>query len=92
MTDVTVVEDVIAEVLNPSVSDDNVIELNALNPFLKTITRPGLVYVLREGFLLDAMRDGDSTIGDGSPWTPSITVKGGNSGFYSIRVQVRDAE
>jgi hypothetical protein len=92
MTDVTVADSVIEEVLNPSVSDDNVIELNALNPFLKTITRPGLVYVLREGFLLDAMRDGDSTIGDGSPWTPSITVKGGNSGFYSIRVQVRDAE
>ena len=29
---------------------------------------------------------GDSTVGDGQPWTPTIKVKGGASGFYSIRV------
>ena len=29
---------------------------------------------------------GDATVGDGQPWTPKVTVKGGASGFYSIRV------
>lgn len=29
---------------------------------------------------------GDATVGDGRPWTPKVTVKGGASGFYSIRV------
>jgi hypothetical protein len=48
--------------------------------------------VLQEGIRLDAMRDGDSIVGDGLPWVPTITVKGGNSGFYSIRVQVRDSD
>ena len=56
-------------------------------PSLKTApTKPGLVYTLREGATLDAMADGDSTVGDGKAWTPAVTVKGGASGFYSIRV------
>ena len=90
MAKATVTDDVVGEVLNPAVSDDNVIELDPDCPFLRTVTRPGLVYLLREGFLLDAMCDGDSTVGDGTPWEPSITVKGGTSGFYSIRVQIRE--
>ena len=49
-------------------------------------TRPGLVYTLREGATLDAMTDGASTVGDGQPWTPAVRVKGGASGFYTIRV------
>ena len=40
----------------------------------------------REGVTLGGMKDGDSTIGDGEPWSPEITVKGGNSAFYSIGV------
>ena len=56
-------------------------------PTLKTApTKPGLVYTLREGATLGAMADGDSTVGDGQPWTPAVKVKGGASGFYSIRV------
>ena len=50
-------------------------------------TRPGLVYTLREGTELGDMKDGASTLGDGQPWTPKITVKGGASGFYTIRVE-----
>ena len=52
-------------------------------------TRRGLVYQLKEGATLEAMEadaDGDQTVGDGQPWTPNVTVKGGASGFYSIRV------
>ena len=52
-------------------------------------TRRGLVYQLKEGATLEAMEadaDGDATVGDGQPWTPKVTVKGGASGFYSIRV------
>ena len=41
---------------------------------------------LREGTTLDGMSDGASKLGDGSPWTPAITVKGDASGFYSIKV------
>ena len=60
---------------------------NPSEPTLKTApTKPGLVYTLREGATLNAMADGDSTVGDGQPWTPAVTVKGGANGFYTIRV------
>ena len=36
--------------------------------------------------MIDAMADGDATVGDGQPWTPAVKVKGGASGFYTIRV------
>ena len=49
-------------------------------------TRVGLFYQLREGETLGGMKDGDSTVGDGHPWTPDIKVKDGNSAFYSIGV------
>ena len=49
-------------------------------------TKPGLLYVLVEGETLDTMDDGDSTIGDGQPWAPVITVDDGPSGFYRIKV------
>ena len=38
------------------------------------------------GETLGAMKDGDSTVGNGEPWSPKITMKGGNSAFYSIGV------
>ena len=64
-----------------------VIELDPSNPVLTTVnTRKGLVYQLREGVTLDTMHDGASILGNGQPWTPPITVKGGRSAFYSIRV------
>lgn len=50
-------------------------------------TRVGLTYVLHEGETLDAMTEGDTTVGDGRPWTPTIRVKGPSSGFYSIDVR-----
>ena len=60
------------------------------SPALTTApTRKGLAYRLKEGVTLEAMEaneTGDSTVGDGAPWTPKVTVKGGESGFYSIRV------
>ena len=63
---------------------------SAESPALTTApTRKGLAYRLKEGATLEAMEanaTGDSTIGDGQPWTPKVTVKGGASGFYSIRV------
>ena len=63
------------------------IELNAANPSLTTPnTRVGLFYQLREGTTIEGMANGDSTIGDGNPWSPEIKIKGGNSAFYSIGV------
>ena len=60
---------------------------SAAAPKLTTVpTRVGLIYTLREGETLGGMKDGDSTIGDGNPWTPEIKVKGGNSAFYSMGV------
>ena len=61
--------------------------LSADNPKITTApTKPGLTYTLREGATLDGMKDGDSTIGNGQQWSPKITVRGGNSAFYSIGV------
>ena len=63
---------------------------SAESPALTTApTRKGLAYRLKEGVTLEAMEadaDGDAKVGDGAPWTPKVTVKGGTSGFYSIRV------
>lgn len=64
------------------------IDLDPASPTLTTsATRPGLTYTLREGVSLDAMSGGASKIGDGRPWSPPITVKGGSSGFYMIKVE-----
>ena len=64
------------------------IELNAENSVLTTTaTIAGLIYTLNEGATLKEMKAGDAKVGDGQPWTPKITVKGGNSAFYSISVE-----
>lgn len=85
LTKARVKEEIVKEVLNPK--KGAVIELNAANPVLTTSnTREGLFYQLHEGTTLDTMVNGDSKIGDGKPWSPKITVKGGNSAFYSIGV------
>ena len=56
-------------------------------PVLTTAaTKPGLTYTLREGATLGTLSDGDTKQGDGQPWTPTLTVKGGTSGFYRIKV------
>ena len=61
---------------------------NPTAPSLTTpATRPGLTYTLREGTALNSMADGATKQGDGQPWTPPITVKGGSSGFYTIKVE-----
>lgn len=77
--------EIVNEVLDPA--KGAVIELMPDSPILTTAnTRPGLVYTLHEGAALDGMTSGDSKVGDGEPWTPEITVKGGNSAFYFISV------
>ncbi len=81
----TVKEIYIKEPMNISTTGV-VIELNVENPRFATPTRPGLTYTLREGTTLATMKDGASTIGDGNIWIPPVTVKGGTSGFYSIKV------
>ena len=53
-------------------------------------TRPGLTYTLKEGRTVNGLEDGDSKLGDGQPWSPRITVKGGQSAFYSITVNLND--
>lgn len=45
-----------------------------------------LDYALREKKFLHGIKDGASKVGDGKPWTPQITVKGGTSGFYTLRL------
>ena len=85
LTKATVKEEIVKEAMD--VEKGAKIELDAVNPSLTTPnTRKGLFYQLREGATLDGMSNGDSTIGDGNPWSPEITVKGGNSAFYSIGV------
>ncbi len=43
-------------------------------------------FMARRYFADATATDGASTIGDGNIWTPPVTVKGGTSGFYSIKV------
>ena len=81
----TVKEEIVKETLDPS--KDAVIELNAANPKLITApTRKGLTYTLFEGHKLESLSKGDSKLGDGDPWKPTITVSGGDAAFYSIGV------
>ena len=83
----TVKEEYRKEALDPV--KGAVIELSdTAAPSLTTsATRPGLTYILREGSTLNGMEDGSTKVGDGQAWSPTITVKGGNSGFYSIKVE-----
>lgn len=63
------------------------IMLDAASPSLATSpTVPGLIYTLREGRSLQSMSDGATKMGDGNAWKPTITIKGGSSGFYTIKV------
>lgn len=85
LTKAEVKEAIRKEPLDPSKGAD--IKLVTSNPQITTApTRAGLTYTLREGATLQTMSDGASKLGDGKAWVPTITVKGGNSGFYSIRV------
>ena len=49
-------------------------------------TRAGLTYTFSEGTTLTGMTQKATKVGDGTTWTPTITVKGGTSGFYAIGV------
>ncbi len=85
LTKAVVKEAIVKEAMNPEKGAK--FEVSASEPTLTTApTKPGLTYTLREGATLDAMKDGASVLGDGNAWTPAITVKGGKSGFYTIRV------
>ena len=85
LTKATVKQEIVNEVMDPKKGAK--IVLDATNPSLTTSnTREGLLYKLREGTTIGGMNDGDSKVGDGKPWSPKITVKGGNSAFYSIGV------
>lgn len=78
-------EEIVKETLDPEQGAE--IELSSEEPTLTTAeTKPGLTYTLVEGTTLESMANGDSMVGDGQPWSPNITVKGGNSGFYTIKV------
>ena len=83
----TVKESIAREPLDPA--QGAVVDLgNPSAPSLTTpATRLGLTYTLREGASLETMVNGASKQGDGQPWTPPITVKGGTSGFYTIKVE-----
>ena len=63
------------------------VKLGGDEPVITTTeTKPGLVYTLYEGTSLEEMTQKVIKVGDGAQWTPPITVKGGDSGFYEIRV------
>ena len=86
MTKAIVKEEVVKEAMDTSKGAE--IEINPTSPTLTTSeTKPGLTYTLVEGSTIESMADGDSKVGDGAKWTPNITVKGGTSGFYSIKVE-----
>jgi len=85
LTKVVVKESIVMETLDTK--QNAVVSLGSAEPSITTAkTRPGLVYTLVEGYTLDGMGSKASKVGDGRPWTPTLSVKGGTSGFYTIRV------
>ena len=83
--DATVKDTIIEEVLDPE--EGAVLVLTPENPSITTAeTRAGLTYTFYEGTTLQNMAQKATKVGDGSAWTPAITVKGGSSGFYSVHV------
>ena len=88
MARVRVKDEIVREAMD--VSKGAIIDINSSSPVLTTSeTKTGLTYTLLEGTTLpfDDTNRGDSKVGDGSKWTPRITVKGGSSGFYTIKVE-----
>ncbi len=86
----TVKEEIVEEILDPE-DEDVEIDLDPAEPSITTAkTRPGLVYVFREGTSLDGMTKKATKLGDGTSWTPAISVKGGSSGFYSVGVKITE--
>ncbi len=85
MRQAKVKEELVSEIIDEEAGA--VIKLNADNPEITTApTRVGLTYVFCEGTSVDNMIQTSQKTGDGTPWSPSVTVKGGSSGFYSIGV------
>jgi len=85
LTSAIVKEEIVREALDAK--KGAVVNVGADDVFITTAnTRSGLVYTLFEGASLGGMGAGDSKVGDGAAWTPKVSVKGGKSGFYSIRV------
>ena len=88
LTKAKVKESVVKAAMDPENGAD--IKLNAANPTITTaVTIPGLIYTFREGTSLEGLGIGEPAarkVGDGTAWTPEISVKGGNSAFYSIGV------
>ena len=83
----TVKEEYVTEVLDKSQHEEVNIVLTPTAPSITTApTRAGLTYTFSEGTTLDGMTQKATKTGDGTSWTPTITVKGGTSGFYSIGV------
>ena len=87
LTKATVKEEIVKEAIDPE--KGAIIKLNATNPTITTTaTYKGLLYTFREGATLDGLRadEPQTQKGNGKPWTPTITVKDGDSGFYAIGV------
>ena len=91
LSQATVKEAIVKEVLDPTAEGVDIDLADTDDPSITTAaTRPGLTYTLWEGTTLEGMAastDPEGTkVGDGTSWTPPISVKGGTSGFYSIGV------
>ena len=89
LANATVKEEIVKETLDPEKGAE--IELDAANPTIKTAaTKPGLTYEFYESSDFDDLVGSrvprDRKVGDGTAWSPTISVKGGKSGFYKIGV------
>lgn len=88
LTKATVRDEIVKEVFDTDLGAE--VKIDATNPSITTApTTPGLVYTFREGTTLEGLNEkapSASKIGDGEAWSPTISVKGGASAFYSISV------
>ena len=81
----TVKEAIVKEPLDTTKGAE--IDLKPSAPSITTApTRPGLTYTFKEGTTIEGMTQKAEKQGDGQPWSPTISVKDGPSGFYSIGV------
>ena len=94
LSQAVVKSEVAAEILDPEAGAE--IALDAAEPSIKTArTKPGLTYDFHESVSLEALLNAiesnsvpaDTKLGDGEAWEPAISVKGGERGFYTIRVK-----
>ena len=87
LAEAKVKDDVVKEALDTASGAD--IKLSLTDPSITTAnTRPGLKYTFVEGQTIEELAPTEQyKWGDNTPFKPTPSIKGGTSGFYTIKVE-----